>query len=229
MPSLPQPLALTTPADNSLLRADDPRSDYAAIQTFHNSLVTTLGGGTVGQILTGNGSVLTWRGYPTIFDTTVAAAAATIDVLGIPATFKHLMVMCQARGNVSSPSTNLLLRLNNDSAANYDWQLCSAAAAVATAAEAFAQTSIVAGVIAAANAAAGLTGISVISLPDYASTTFNKIADIDFHYKISTVSGNVTVGRSGGHWRNTAAVNRITLLPAAGFFDVGTRVTVYGI
>ena len=55
-------------------------------------------------------------------ETLLVAPAASITFSGIPATFSHLEIEWHARGDVAGTSTTILLRLNNDSGANYDDQ-----------------------------------------------------------------------------------------------------------
>jgi hypothetical protein len=49
-------------------------------------------------------------------------SAASIDVTGIIAGYAHLRLVLQARGDAAVTTTSLLVRFNNDSAANYDSQ-----------------------------------------------------------------------------------------------------------
>lgn len=169
------------------------------------------------------------KGIGAIYDTTLGSAAATIDVTGIVAVYAHLMIEVYGRGDTAATATNLTMRFNNDSAANYDYQLTVVAGAVTSPAEVFGATSLYCGAIPANTAGANLLSQNRIEIAHYAGATNNKTALVQFGYKIGTTAAasNVNVGAVGGFWRSSAAINRITLLPAAGNFVAGTRVTIY--
>lgn len=63
MATLPNALSLTSIADGAPVIAADPRNNFAAIQTDVNALLTILGSGVTGQMLTGNGTTVSMA-YP---------------------------------------------------------------------------------------------------------------------------------------------------------------------
>jgi hypothetical protein len=168
------------------------------------------------------------KGIGAISDTTLGGSAANIDVTSIVATYAHLLVVIYARGDTALTSTPLSLRFNNDSAANYDYQQLKGSAAAATASETFAQTAMVAGNMAANTAGANLFSAHIMFIPHYAGSANNKIALSIASLKTGTTTGLMTDNLVGGFWRSSAAINRITLLPAFGNFVTGTRATIYG-
>lgn len=163
-----------------------------------------------------------------IADTTLTVAAGAIDLQSIPATFKHLRLVCYLRSTDGGVAVNTLVRLNNDGAANYDFQYISASAAAAVGAEGLGQTSVSIGGMPAAGGGANLFSQAMVELADYTNATNNKSVLSDVIYKYGILSGNMTRYASGGFWRSNAAVNRLTILPSAGNLAIGSRVTLYG-
>ena len=164
-----------------------------------------------------------------IYDTTLGASAANVDITGISATYAHLMMSVYARGDNASANTSMLIQFNGDTAANYDYQLLQAFAAAPAASETFAATSAFIGLIPANTAGANLFGSTEFFLPHYAGSTNNKESVSINSLKTGTTTGLMGVYLIGGAWRSTAAVNRITIFPVAGNFVAGTRVTIHAL
>jgi hypothetical protein len=158
----------------------------------------------------------------------LGGSAANVDITSISATYAHLMVVVYARGDTAATNTALGVRFNGDTAANYDYQTLSGQGAAVFAGEQFAQTSAIAGFMTANTAGANLFSAHCIFIPHYAGSTNNKLALAVSSTKTGTTAATMFVYLTGGFWRSAAAVNRITLLPAAGNFVAGTRVTIYG-
>lgn len=163
-----------------------------------------------------------------IADSTLVGAAASIDLTSIPATFAQLVLFLSARTDAADTGGSALVRLNNDSGANYDYQQLSAGAAVASAAEAFAQTSAACLLAVGGSVTAGIFGGGELIIPNYASATPQKFFRSRSAFKTGTASGNIVIRDFAGFWRNAAVINRLTLLPPSGNFAAGTRVTLYG-
>jgi hypothetical protein len=163
-----------------------------------------------------------------IAEVTLASPAALIDFTSIAADWSHLQLIAYLRGDTAAAETTVLARLNNDSGANYDYQSGTFSAAVAAAAETLAATSMRVGQCPANTAGANLFSLTVIDLVHYAGATNHKVAASRCAHKRGTASGDLTKYEFGGHWRSTAAINRVTLLPGAGNFQTGSRITLYG-
>jgi hypothetical protein len=164
-----------------------------------------------------------------IFDSTLGASAANVDVTGISATYAHLMVSIYARGDVASTATAIGMQFNGDTAANYDFQMLQGSASVAAASETFAGTAANLGFASGNTAGANLFSSTEVFIPHYAGSTNNKQFVTIASVKTGTASGSMFVNVFGGGWRSTAAINRITFLPASGNFVTGTRVTVHAL
>lgn len=169
------------------------------------------------------------KGVGAIFDSTLGAPAANVDVTSIVGTYAHLLVVSYLRGDQAAVSNFVNIQFNGDTAANYDLQRLHGAAASTIAAEAFAQTSLLCAYEPAGTAGANLFGASVAFIPNYAGASNNKLVLGASSIKTGTTGGSLTVALTGGFWRSNAAITRVTLIPAAGNFVAGTRVTVYGV
>jgi hypothetical protein len=165
-----------------------------------------------------------------IFDSLLAAPAASFDVTGISAAFTHLMLVGYLRGDTASITDSAIARLNNDSAASYDSERLQGSVTTASAVEGIGGTSVTLGVIPAANATAGYFGAVFGILPAYTNATGDKPVLAPFWSGIANTTTNQFVGVGGGKWRTTATpVSRLTILPGSGQFVTGSRFSLYGI
>lgn len=167
-------------------------------------------------------------GLTKIAETLLAASAASIDFTSIPQIYRHLLVVFMGRGSNTAGTWDwVLMQFNADSGSNYDSQELYAAAAVVTAAEGLAGTAgHIGAYIATANAGVGSTAIWI---PDYTRTAWLKAAYSLGTQKQSTASGGTQVGVRGVHWRSTAVITQVSLLPASGTWNSGTMATLYGL
>lgn len=164
-----------------------------------------------------------------ISSTTTTGSAANVTFSSIASTYKDLELHVTGRGDTVAASVNLVIQLNSDTGANYDYEQLTRNGAAGTAdTSGVAQTSMVVGILTAASVAAGPVGSSIITLLNYAGTTFNKgVAHHGFVKVGTTTAGqNMTVG--GGEWRSTAAITAVKVFPSAGNFVDGTVVSLYG-
>lgn len=169
------------------------------------------------------------KGIGSIFDTTLGGSAANVDITGIVGTYAHLMLVVYGRSDAAAaviePS---LIRLNGDAATNYDYQVLHGTASSALAVENFAVSSAQIGNVPASSAGVNLFGCQLVFIPHYAGTSNNKALVALSSSKTGTTTSLMDVAISACFWRSSAAITRITLLPAAGNFVAGTRVTLYG-
>lgn len=170
-------------------------------------------------------------GITMLSDQTVTGSpAANIDFTSISGSYKHLQLWVQARGDDAAAFVLLGLRFNNDSSAIYDMQRSGATNATAGNAGLAAQTFGRSGVITAAGSSAtNNAGSTIINIPNYAGTVFNKMAHSSGGWMQTTTNTGFNVESNHVLWRSTAAITRITLLPSAGNFIIGSRATLYGI
>jgi hypothetical protein len=161
--------------------------------------------------------------------TVLVSNSASIDITSIPSTYDHLRLTIKARSTEAAvPAVNLLIRFNNDSAGNYDWQRVQGANSSLDATQAFAQTSGVIGVIPAATALANLFSIATVEIPEYAATDWQKLISSTSVHKENTSGGAQRAAVYSTAWRSTAAINQITILTSSNLL-AGSAVTLYGI
>lgn len=148
----------------------------------------------------------------------------------LPTGFRHLFFEWYARGDTAATSANILVRLNNDSAANYDYQRISGSAANATAAEALAATSITLGAFPAATATANYFGVGQGKVMHYNGAVGNKLVLGQDAYFTANTTGTGITESYAGKWRTAAAaITRLDLLPSAGNFIAGSLFTLWGL
>lgn len=156
-------------------------------------------------------------------------SAGTFDFTAIAQTYLHLEIWVQARAT-NAAATAVLMTFNNDSAANYDYQLVTGSAAVASATDSIGATGIRIGAASGSGDTAARTAICVVRIPNYAATTFSKECRSEGGRVSADSTTNVVNEMSFGSWRDTSAISRVTIAPQAGAtFVTGSRATLYGL
>lgn len=152
----------------------------------------------------------------------VGSVAATLDFPGVAATYEDAILVLFGRGDTAAAAVEVRVRFNNDSGNNYDsfaWGSSGNASAAAASGARF-------GVLPAASATAGKSGYSELVVPGYARTVFQHQGSGTDRY--NTSDGVGPVDHTQLAWRSTAAINRFTIYPLAGNFEIGTVATLYG-
>ena len=146
--------------------------------------------------------------YDSIATLTGTGSSATITFSSIPDSYVHLQLRYIGRVANADTGDNMFIQFNSDTSSNYSWHYLEGDGATPFAGGAANQTKILAGRVAAANAAANIMGAGVIDILDYANTnkykTVRDLAGLD-----RNGSGNVRF--DSGNWRNTNAINSITI------------------
>lgn len=163
-----------------------------------------------------------------VSDTTLGVAAASFDLTSLPTTYAHLRLELYLRTDDAAISSNIGIRFNNDTAANYDRQMIYGQAAASTISEVFAATSV-SGIIGVANTApANVFTTAVIDIANYGGSTNNKSFTGSWASKVGTTTTTLQAGLIAGFWRSSAAINRVTLIDVTGGnFAAGSRCSVY--
>lgn len=219
--------ALVTPPNGSVTPAMLQLTGAVAA----NTVLRGLSGSTMGfgQIVPGDFTPGTTT-LVKVAEGVLGSPASNVDITSIPSTYRHLMLMILARGDTAAADTGARMRFNNDTAANYDAQAHEAFGNSNTYGFEFqAGTSMYLGEIPANTATANVFAGLLVHIPYYASTVAQKVAMCQVAQKFGTTSDDLMVGIAGGYWRNTAAINRITVFPSAGNFQTDTVVTLYGL
>lgn len=175
----------------------------------------------------------TWKkpssgGIDKISENILVGSAASVTFSSIPSGYRGLLLQVQARGDTAAANTSVGLRFNGDSSAIYDQQTLLSAATTVAASESINATSASLGDMAANTATAGAAGAFSVMIPNYAGTTFWKQFISGNQLATGTGTGTIHDRQFVGRWRSTAAVNQITLTPAAGNFVAGSTFVLYG-
>lgn len=154
---------------------------------------------------------------------------ATLDVTGIAATAKRLIVEAHLRGDNATAGITFTVKLNNDGGANYSYLRRAMYATTIGQTEGLAQTSFGAFYAPAASAGAGMAASLDLLIPDYADTTFHKVYFARAQERENTTGSNQNNVEVHGTYISTAAISRVTLTPSAGNFVEGSSLRVWGL
>jgi hypothetical protein len=155
-----------------------------------------------------------------IATTLLGSAAGSITFSNIPQGYKHLQI--RGIGLYSSTVTSALFRFNGDTGSNYSETPLRGDGSAATSGPAANRTFTWTCLQSAAN-----TQFNTISnFMNYADATTNT----SVLSRANSNSSGDYVAITAGLWRNTAAINSITVLTlSASNFNVGSTFTLYGI
>lgn len=173
-----------------------------------------------------------WGYYqPTLIAPLATPNGATISFTSINQNFENLLIVLYARGSQAAASSNLLVRFNGSSSAEYEWQRMFANTTSVAASEGTGATAIEAAIIPAASATANKFGEAAIWIPAYARSANDKSARSNFMAVTSESSGAISTGQYAGCWRpsSIAAITQVDLLPSSGNFANGTVAALYGL
>lgn len=251
MPVVPNQIALDL-SIGPQVSAGEHASNYTAIQAAVNALVDALGdvttkgdllaataADTIARVAVGTDGFslfadsaqatgVAWAGgMKRLFDTTLGADAASVDITGIPATFAHLRLLIYARSDVGATYTQLYLRFNGDTGTNYDWQTTASVATSVAADEGIGGTVLRVGHMPANTAVANSFGACEVVIPAYTNASGHRALMSTSHVRTANASGGIRLDTTVGDWRG-GAINQITVLGPSGNLKAGTRVTLYG-
>jgi hypothetical protein len=161
--------------------------------------------------------------YEPIATTTLGSAAASITFSSIPATYTDLRLILA--NTMVNAGTQPIIRFNGDTGTNYSQTFLRGNGSTAFSGRSSGIASIA---INDANPAAG-AGVPQMSCTDvfsYAGSTYKTCLVQSSNDK----NGSGTTQSLVGLWRDTSAINQITISEASSNnFDTGTTATLYGI
>lgn len=153
--------------------------------------------------------------YEPIATANGTGSSGVVTFSSIPATYTDLIVASNIIGDANSA---VRIRLNGDTTdSNYSYILLYGTASVAG------STNNTASQIYIGHANTSTPNASVISLNNYSNTTTFKTVLSRGNQVNQFVSAVV------GLWRNTAAINSVTIVMDSGNFTTGATFTIYGI
>lgn len=165
----------------------------------------------------------------TVITDTLLGGDSTFGSISIPQTFAHVKILVSGRGNAAVASASLIMRINGDTAANYDYNIIAGVAGAATAVASDAQTSLSLVSFPGTTATAARSGAGEMTLHDYRAATFQKSIWWVGGFRDGGVGGGS--GQQSGAWRSTAAITAVTLdFNAVGTgWKAGSRFTLVGL
>lgn len=171
-------------------------------------------------------------GLVPIAQTTLTGSVASVTFSSIPAIFRTLLMVCQARTDRVAEGDSLLLQFNGDAGNNYDYILAVITTGGITTSGVIATGGINIGNTEGANSRAANWSPFEIWMPGYALADREKWAECHNAGQFGNVSAitDLNMIPRRGRWRNTAAVSSITLLSStASNFVSGCVFALYGV
>jgi hypothetical protein len=162
---------------------------------------------------------------------TAAASGGTVTFSSIPSTYKNLQLRFIAQDTyaASQNTQNLGITFNGAGGTAYSWHYLLGRGSSASA-SGTASTSEIRILCEPSSITAGIYGVGILDIIDYASTskykTTRAIAGVDWN----STAGDNAIGLFSGLWQSTAAINSITIT-AFGGSGIGNSSTfaLYGI
>lgn len=162
----------------------------------------------------------------------VTSAQPTISFSSIPNTFSCLQLVCMGRSANASSEDDLVIQMNGDTGANYARTIIlgNGLSVISNSSNSSPTSNLGIAAFAAATAAAGLASLTIIYVPYYALTTFNKYAVTQGGWRQGSGVADLNFVPILGEWRSTAAISSLLLATASGSnFVVGSAFTLYGL
>lgn len=166
-----------------------------------------------------------------LYNQTLGANAASIDTGagGIAAGHGALIIYIIARDVTAAQTVvSLVMRVNNDSGANYDYLWWRNSGGTLGSVSGFGATSAGIGQMPGAAATAGYFSPFDMIIPAYDQTTAFKTGNVRWGPAEAALADS-QVGGTTFAWRSTAAITRLAIFSAGGSnLLAGSRMTIYG-
>lgn len=153
--------------------------------------------------------------YEPIATTTLGSAVTSVTLSSIPSTYTDLILVVN---HTTSTGVGWFMRYNGDTGSNYSYTYVGGNG---SAAESYRDQNLTYTRVGNSYTTIGNT---IIQIQNYSNTTTNKT------HLSRTNSSSAFVAAMVGLWRNTAAINSVTLLTGTtDTFSAGSTFTLYGI
>jgi hypothetical protein len=164
--------------------------------------------------------------YELISSTFLTGTAATVDFASIPSDYKHLQIRIVAKSSAPSSNDLIQMRFNDITSSDYAWHaLRSVINSAPDSLSGASQTFINRVVLLTGGNDSNQFGSSIVDILDFSDTSKNTTVKIFS----GTMSGSPIISLGSGLLNNTAAINKITLFPAANAIAALSRFSLYGI
>jgi hypothetical protein len=191
--------------------------------------------GADGKVLVADSTQTTGLGYSggwvQISKITTAASQATVDFTSIPANYTDLVVIFQARSNLSGAVEGMSLKFNNDgTSGNYytGQYFVSVSTTSASATNGASAAGVGVGNVSGTTALTGSPTDGSVTINNYLGTTFYKRAKAFITYAQASGAAQEANMIVSGVWKNTAAITRLTFSVPTSFVN-GSVFTLYGV
>jgi hypothetical protein len=163
-----------------------------------------------------------------LFSSQLGGDAAAIDsgAGGFVTTYQILKVYALLRTTEAAVSSSVLVRVNNDSGANYDRSSFRNLNATVAGTNSLAQTSWVVDAF-GASAQSGAFGALDFTLPGYAQTVTHKMGTMQ-NARVEDTAADAFNQVLGLRWRSTAAITRVSITAGSGNLLAGSAMWIYG-
>lgn len=160
--------------------------------------------------------------YDALWSTTLTASSSSIDISGIPGEYKHLQIRASW---VKSAQADIYMRFNSDTGTNYSYHVVRGQGTSGVSAYGYATQSQMA-IQWNGSPDTNTPAVFIQDILDYSNTnkfkTIRTLAGFD-----NNTDGEVDF--FSGNWRNTNAVNSISIYPASGSFAQYSSFALYGV
>lgn len=160
-----------------------------------------------------------------------SSGAADVTFSSIPSTYTHLQIRGIMRNTRTADRVGSCdMQFNSDTASNYSFHRLYGEGSGSGGSDSGTSQTFIRGLGVATDLnTAGIFGVGIIDILDYANTnkykTIRRLDGIDNNR--TSDAGNI--GLSSGSWRNTNAITSIKLFPNVNNWSQGTTFALYGI
>jgi hypothetical protein len=158
------------------------------------------------------------------------ATGGQLVISNIPQTYTHLQLRVFGRTQNAANQFKMFLQFNGDTGNNYDGhEIVGNGASIINARQGFFNCIFTLPALPAANEISNLFGVAIIDILDYRNTSKNTtVRTLGGFANNNGISNNTSIQQGSGLWRNTAAINSITVNPGGQFLADGTNIVLYG-
>jgi len=168
-----------------------------------------------------------YQAYESIATFTGSGTPSSITFSSIPSTYKHLQIRYLVRVATGAGTNDQFIyaQFNGDTGSNYSWHYLLGDGATPAASGNASQTQMAVGAVPQGSATAGIFGVAVIDILDYASTSKNKTVKV-FNGNDRNGAGDIIL--NSGLWINTSPITSINIASSASF-ATNSSFALYGI
>jgi len=158
--------------------------------------------------------------YTPLATVTLTSTASSVTFSNIPATYRDLILVVNAKNGTTTGTGNLLFQFNSDTGSNYSRVVMEGNGSTASS---FSDTTTSAAGAIIAGSTKTYFAPSVIQIMDYSATDKHKTL------LSRRNSSDDSVSAAAIRWANTSAITNIYFFPPSGNIATGSTFSLYGI